>query len=929
MKTVFKSTFALTDSIIKIWLFAFCIFFSGQIRGQNCACTDFPGFKCITNTGSSTLTTLIASGDLLNFGPAATTPQFIVVFGDINFLHANPATYTFAPGSQIIMRPNTTLSIRKNVLFDGTTIIGCDPANPWGGVVTFNSGFTHMRGSRIIGACTGLQLQSGAQVEVQGSRFSDNSIGIQALGSVVLNGIGIADNIFEVVNPIPNCFSLIAIRGIALSNVPFVQIGNTGTVNPNVFSTPVGIDAVNSNFDVENSKFENRPTGTAIRMTGSGATFTAGLTGLGLTPGNEFITDYGLGIDGQNYNMTLEDALITRVVTGVDYFNSTLPTTLKIKKNWFSTFSSNGISLLSSSFSHVNVTENRFIDDFQDFNNTIRTGVRWQGSSMSGTAKALIDDNVFKDEFKIISGITFEFTGVHIANSTSKIDVLRNQFNQNYPAATTEHIFKGVNALSSSRINLEDNVVAGANIAAAADDLWGFFFFKSGKNTFICNQTKNLRTGFEFFGPLCDQTDYQHSRMENDLTGLLLGSSNTIIGKQIKKENRWVGPSAGMFEAQFNTMNPFFLSASEFKVNDPNPASDYWANPRVPLTGWFQPDASPPIFEECAKVGPDPGGEDPKSRAQKAAVDGEFPDYRGYEASGWEMDLMAFGVLAGHPELLEEGTPDLNFYQAHDNGNLDKLWQAYSDWNGLQQTSPELASALEANREALEVAIAALKEVYAADTDDSGLSDETLETIAGIEAEIAALEETNATLHSEYQTETNERLDQLQSDLDAIEPDNVWETNLKTVLGLRAEKLSSEGAEWSDEQRETLQQIADQCRYEGGIGVVLARAELDNATNYNDEEMCPDLTEERAARASAYTAIVTPNPARDYCQVLLPNVQDARIEVRDLQGRTFRSRNVSGSLVVHFDISDLASGMYLIEVQTATGKETHKIFVNR
>ena len=67
---------------------------------------------------------------------------------------------------------------------------------------------------------------------------------------------------------------------------------------------------------------------------------------------------------------------------------------------------------------------------------------------------------------------------------------------------------------------------------------------------------------------------------------------------------------------------------------------------------------------------------------------------------------------------------------------------------------------------------------------------------------------------------------------------------------------------------DTLQSIADQCRHEGGIGVVWARAAIEQF-DYDDESLCPGESERPTATTAAFRlkATISPNPATDRCRV--------------------------------------------------------------
>lgn len=121
-------------------------------------------------------------------------------------------------------------------------------------------------------------------------------------------------------------------------------------------------------------------------------------------------------------------------------------------------------------------------------------------------------------------------------------------------------------------------------------------------------------------------------------------------------------------------------------------------------------------------------------------------------------------------------------------------------------------------------------------------------------------------------------------------------------------------------QYDTLLSIADQCRHEGGIGVVWARAAIEQI-DYDDESMCPGESERTSAVtvASRLQAAVWPNPANDRCRVAFDRPVHGTLILRNLHGTALRSVQISGASMLEFDTANLPAGLYLIEAQTAEG----------
>ncbi len=146
--------------------------------------------------------------------------------------------------------------------------------------------------------------------------------------------------------------------------------------------------------------------------------------------------------------------------------------------------------------------------------------------------------------------------------------------------------------------------------------------------------------------------------------------------------------------------------------------------------------------------------------------------------------------------------------------------------------------------------------------------------------------------------------------------------NLKTVLTLLAQRQLAGNTAWSESQQNTLQAIADQCRHQGGIGVVLARTAI-GVFIYNDEAMCPGqgLRPERSELATRQLARLAPNPASDICHVTFEKPMSGTLFVRDLQGQILRTLQLREEATLDLDTYNLVNGLYLISIKDVQGRQ--------
>jgi hypothetical protein len=435
-----------------------------------------------------------------------------------------------------------------------------------------------------------------------------------------------------------------------------------------------------------------------------------------------------------------------------------------------------------------------------------------------------------------------------------------------------------------------------------------------------CNTGTNLNQGFFFNGPACDHTNFRSNTMSDNLDGLYL-SPGSIIGVQHEEMNIW--PGAGALEAHFDGMPGLgLLLMSQFRINSSNQNSPLWADPRIPAIGWFEfsgnePPIAVPLDQTCfEEINEDPDG----SEANARAIAGTFEAYKGYPASAWEARLDAFAVLAEHPELRPENSPEALFYNTHNAGNTGKLQRAREAWDNITVFTASFESSWNSNQAAVEAKLGEIRAqtqlMQEAETEAE--QQQIAQALATLKAELELLQQTNQSLCAQYQSDIAARGNQLTSDLGNISTTDVWEQNLKTVLALSVEKLLSGNTEWTTAQYNSLKSIADQCRHEGGIGVVMARTAIEEL-DYDDEAMCPGAGLPRSSAAARLNALTVPNPASDFCRLSFEQPVSGSLLVYDFQGRVVRSIQFAEAAYFDLDTQGLASGIYNVRVQTEQG----------
>jgi hypothetical protein len=526
-----------------------------------------------------------------------------------------------------------------------------------------------------------------------------------------------------------------------------------------------------------------------------------------------------------------------------------------------------------------------------------------------------------------------------------QLNIHGNYFYQNY--AAVDHEFDGINIYGSPNTGasignkiLDNEFIAnfgpGIYSSPSTDDLIcrGLKIYNAPYNTYSCNRVQGLNVGVHFNGISCDHTTFKYNTMKGNLTGLYL-YDGTVIGQQIAQENTWPGdlPSGGVDEAKFDGMpGQGALLASRFAVNDlAHPQSDYWPNPREPMNSmndWFVGAfGTPSPVLHCYISNGD--GFSGKSEADRQIIEGEYQPYKGYPATTWETTLNAFGTFYNSPELLtSENNITQQFYSVHNTDNIGKIYRALVSWENAKLFTAPLQSQWDTNQASLDQIINALAYQDASMEQAQSFTDQQLitQSISTLQGQLATLHQNSESLTSQYQSDVTGRINQLLTDLSNISTTNVWETNVITVLTLSSQRLLNSNDDWTLSQKSILQAIAGQCRFEGGIGVVMARAAI-ASYRYDDAVMCPGVSNSRNS-IPYFLASLTPNPSNNICRINFDKIFSGAVAVASSNGQVLENLQIENASFYDLDTHALPNGLYLITLKSAEGHHsTHKLSV--
>ncbi|MFN0173399.1 MAG: T9SS type A sorting domain-containing protein [Saprospiraceae bacterium] len=834
-------------------------------------------YKCIT--GPTTFQDQIDQGNLALANQSANAVQRIVINGYVTVeLDSPDKEYTFPTGSEIVFATsNSQLVIMggNTLRLTGVKIYGCHEESIFGIRAMANSTLV-AEGCEFADAV--LNIRPSSTISIVGNTFrrSLSQMRIES-GTGTVNftaGGSISGNKFfgdEFLKP-PNA-GMKPVNGIVILND--ITIGKSNGAKNEFHNFGNGVNYEGSaiyisayNAAILNTTFDGIAMGSTLEtnaaiFASAGSKVSVQGLGSGESAPNTF-HDCRSGVYLEHASVDISNAKFTNVETGVHHIQSStvFPSqSLKINSCRFEGFLRRGVKVEGSPFLNLNTLEiqNCVFDD-NSIIPAIRGGV-YIGSANPASGKFVIIKNnkvYFRDRNS--GGSLFTMIGFYVFG----IQKGRGENNEFYDQGNEDMVGAGVRMEGCDGFVWFNNDVIGNNSAGFGDK--GFIVYNSPNCVYSCNYLSGTKYGMWFDG-LCNASNlYQNSFNDHNEYGLYLQEEGTVIGGQFKKYNTW-GGSTGDAETYMtfsnydpnDPMDKFQVRKSLFTTQTSNQNNDYWATPR--LVGNVM-------------------GDDPNW-------------FESNEPTPYTIDLCPAVTI-------DPNDPKLDF------GEKGIVNGTFVPWKGYAANTWDAAFLL-----------------YQRMTEDttlrpSGSPEATwyANNYNGNLGKFCRVFDGLVSLSSDTPTATAA---QLFSNLNAISVTTTYEQNLKTDLCIFLGQYLANGSALTQQQVADLTAIANQCRYEGGRGVVLARLALGQSSTRDGDCSTSFRGGGGSERSNpefmhSVSATVFPNPAEHSFSVQLDHsLQNATARLVDLQGRLLGTWAFSGNILNVSEVS-VSAGVYFLEV---------------
>jgi hypothetical protein len=560
---------------------------------------------------------------------AATTPQNVIIFGNVIF----NADYTFAPGSNIVVASQVSLTVqttRKLEVLTGSTIKGC--TNMWDGIFVANGGRLVMKGVTVEDAFRGVFMNTFTTSALNSSLSLTNCTFNACWNGVTLGSSGfLAEATTSTINTTTGGFAfnkfngggvlktntfgvfrchtgvhVNSVRPITFITNEFKDYGIDDLSDPIVnsdFGKPIGFLVVNSSPFLVNAKFSNIGVFSQLPVnvfSVSPAVRVSNPVSQTLNMVGGFSTNVGCAVFSKQFgNISIGSHTVTNSIGGIFCSQSPLtpptPVTISVTgctfngyRDFATHFSFNHPKIAEIKVSGCTFNDNNLLCAGSYFPLPGRTAISLTSpGNVIDKANVKISSNTINNLDKSFCGGYSSF-GVDITNLNDGL-IETNTFNdQQVSSAFNFNSFTGVRLDNAQRYRIWSNDFLGtaASFGLAGKQSIGTEFLESGNNSVNCNDFNFLTKGMRFKGENCDNQSLVFNNLNTHTDGLFM-EEDAIVGKQEKGENRWFG-SAGQTEANYNLVGFDPTNAlqfarvqmSEFKINDPVTTSVLWASPR-------------------------------------------------------------------------------------------------------------------------------------------------------------------------------------------------------------------------------------------------------------------------------------------------------------------------------------------------------------
>ena len=506
--------------------------------------------------------------------------------------------------------------------------------------------------------------------------------------------------------------------------------------------------------------------------------------------------------------------------------------------------------------------------------------------------------------------------GIWIANSVGPITIEDNPL---IYSTGNDFANMGIRLSNVSGAQVYNNYVNNSgNHAIAA--------FDSPGNLYCCNQVNKARDGV-FFGGGCAGTILKNTDFGAHRFGLNM--FNAVVSLQNLYGNSWIGADCEVFDAVFNSTDGFSdIFQSRFFTNRTYIPRGHEF---IGIFGggtpqeWFsfEPEFDPHCTFYCDEP---PHLLPPHSPCTHLAFSEEINEIDLWAASeSGSDDPLSKGVhhreqrhllkkLNCLPTLQGMDHATDQFYQTAQGASLGQFHEQHQAIQNLFAFSPtEELNVFYNERENLNQYISQLDSIYWSEGIDT-----IMMQLGNILTSIGQLETT------EWQ-QTLEQAESLSISNQSLSENELYENNEKAINEIILATVAQGIYEFTPEQMNAIETIAEQCPLSDGSAVHIARGlqAIYAPQWYDDQQICQVARERRSAASQAndnYAIQVYPNPVSDILHIQLEKHKEESlvVEFYTIDGRAYRTFSIHTSRDIQ--LGSWPSGIYFYHITDHTGR---------
>lgn len=831
-----------------------CHFSFAQTIDDFCNCEN--GFPTLTPPAAYENGVILASKFFRFLPPAArrivSNRCFVIdapfVFDEPIIRRFSNCNFTMTEGAAIIIPEG-----KPGFHFRGGSMKSCD-GEMWSGIQVQKGAFIDLEASTLGGAQTAVQVQDSAILNIRGTIFDGNIIGIDVLPDAAPLGVPVFGNTFRN-------------GSVGINNMGLLYVGAASSINRFGPNLDAGVIGANGITNINNSVFDQCNVGI----------LTSNSVSIDMR-GNRF-TNCAYGIQDINSNIKIEENVFQNIqftaVQLIGHIDRNIEINFNIIDGWY------GIEGTQIFSDNIAIT----------YNNITAKGNFYSGISMSGvyTDNSKIEKNTIFGTEDVLDGAAI------LLSSCNGLDVSQNYIELQSGKAS------GLSIVNTQNSLISENAVTGTQQQVGV-------VLENSNVDLYCNEFFNQANGILIKG----------FSMSNIATNFIAGSAvgvfyqkTAVSGPQLHHGNLFQGNSLGAFHGNDNKS---FYELSTFAVaSDETPIHPNAVFPKK----WFVVEENM-VTQECGSASRSDAGTgftgktDPREMMYRQIANGSL--YSGAEnaALQFESERFLFEEIQNN-SVSAQGDYQWNASRISELNNVQNRINNLYKHNQSAQTEYTAGrsriAALSAQVEDFNIRInAAFSKNIIAE-----LTAKRAEIISDLKNLIAENNLLQASLELDFQN----NVAAVRTELNQISVEEIFEINEKFVQSMLLQLLADGIHSFNFNQISQLKALSVGSPHADGMAVYKAKgllARIENQTPVFDfETSFPKITSV-ANRTSAPVLHleVFPNPTTETLFVRLPQTNEERnAVVFDLTGNQVISKKLSQNAV---NVSDLSEGFYFLKI---------------